>query len=47
MGLSRSALLNSRVPFDEIIPRAAVTPVGQITLPMTFRIRENFYTEYM
>jgi hypothetical protein len=47
MGLSRSALHLSRAPFHGIVPRAAVTTVGQITLPVTFRTQENFCTEYM
>jgi hypothetical protein len=45
MGLSRSSLRPSRAPFYDIVPGAAVTPVGQITLPVTFRTRENFRTE--
>jgi hypothetical protein len=47
MGLSRIALCPNRAPFHGIVPRAAATPVGQITLPMTFETRENFRTEYM
>jgi hypothetical protein len=47
MGLSRSALRSSRVPFHRIVPGAAVTPVGQITPPVTSGTPENFRTEYM
>jgi hypothetical protein len=42
MDLSRSVLCPSRAPFHRIVPKAAVTPVGQITLPMTFETQENF-----
>jgi hypothetical protein len=42
MGLSRSALCSSRAPFHGIVPGAAVTPTGQITLPVTFGTQENF-----
>jgi hypothetical protein len=45
MGLSRSLLQPSRAPFYGIVPSAAVTPIGQIILPVTFRTRENFYIE--
>jgi hypothetical protein len=45
MGPFRSLLRPSRAPFYGIVPGAATTPVGQITLPVTFRTRENFRTE--
>jgi hypothetical protein len=45
MGLSISTLRSSRAPFHGIVPRVAVTPVGQITLPITFGTRENFCTK--
>jgi hypothetical protein len=45
MGLSRSLLHPSRTPLHGIVPGAAVTLVSQISLPITFRTRENFYTE--
>jgi hypothetical protein len=32
-------------PFHDIVPGAAATPVGQITLPVNFGTRENFCTE--
>jgi hypothetical protein len=47
MGLSRSALHPSRAPFRGIVPGATTTPVGQITLFVTFGTQENFYIEYM
>jgi hypothetical protein len=45
MELPRSALCPSRAPFHGIVPRAVVTHVDHITLPLTFGIRENFRTE--
>jgi hypothetical protein len=45
MGLSRSLLHSSQAPFHGIFPGAAATPVGQISLPATFRTQENFHTE--
>jgi hypothetical protein len=45
MGLSRSLLHPSQAPFHGIVPGAATTPISQITLPITFRTRENFRTE--
>jgi hypothetical protein len=45
MGLSRSLLRPSQAPFHGIVPSAAVTPVGQIILPVTFRTQEHFCTE--
>jgi hypothetical protein len=45
MGLSRSALNLSWAPFHEIVPRAVATPVGHITLHVTFETQENFPTE--
>jgi hypothetical protein len=45
MGLSRSLLCPSRAPFHGIVPGAAATPIGQITLLVTFRTRENFRAE--
>jgi hypothetical protein len=34
-------------PFHGIVSGAAKAPVGQITLPVTFRTQENFRTKYM
>jgi hypothetical protein len=45
MGLSRSLLHPSRTPLHGIVPGAAATPVGQISLPITFKTHENFHTE--
>jgi hypothetical protein len=45
MGLSRSRLCPSRAPFHGMVPGAAATPVGQITLPVTFGTQENFCSE--
>jgi hypothetical protein len=45
MGLSKSLLCSSRAPFHGIVPGAAVTPVSQIALPVTFGTRENSCTK--
>jgi hypothetical protein len=45
MGLSRSMPRPSQAPFHGIVPGAAATLVGQISLPVTFETRENFRTE--
>jgi hypothetical protein len=45
MGLSRSLLHSSQAPFHGIVPGTTATPVGQISLPVTFGTRENFHTE--
>jgi hypothetical protein len=45
MRLSRSLLCPSRAPFHGIVPGIAATPVGQISLPVTFGSRENFRTK--
>jgi hypothetical protein len=45
MGLFRTALRPSQAPFHGIVPRAAATPVSQISLPLTFRTQENFCTK--
>jgi hypothetical protein len=45
MGLSRSLLHTSWAPFHGIVPSAAATPIGQISLPITFRTREKFWTK--
>jgi hypothetical protein len=42
--LSRSLLHTSWAPFHGIVPDATATPVGQISLPITFGTRENFQT---
>jgi hypothetical protein len=45
MGLSRTLLHPSWAPFEGIVPEAAATPVGEIVLPITFGIQENFLME--
>jgi hypothetical protein len=45
MGLSRSLFYTSQAPFHDIVPGAAATPFGQISLPVTFGTRENFQTK--
>jgi hypothetical protein len=45
MGLSRSLLHPSRSPFHGIVPSAVATPVGQITLLITFGTQDNFRLE--
>jgi hypothetical protein len=45
MGLSRSLLRPNRAPFHGIVPCATVTPIGQITLLLTFGTQENFRME--
>jgi hypothetical protein len=47
MGLPRSALRPIWALLNRIVPGAAVTPVGQITLTVTFGTQENFCTEHM
>jgi hypothetical protein len=47
MGLPRLALRSSQALFHSIVPGAAATPIGQITLVMTFRTREHFRMEHM
>jgi hypothetical protein len=41
MGFSRSFLHTSRAPFHGIVPGAAVTPIGQISLPVTLGLRKT------
>jgi hypothetical protein len=45
MGLSKSLLHLSQAPFHGIVHGVAATPVGQISLSITFRTWENFCTE--
>jgi hypothetical protein len=45
MGLSRSLLHPSRAPFHGIVPGTAATPIGQISLPVTFEAQKNFRTK--
>nr|AAT01348.1 putative polyprotein [Oryza sativa Japonica Group]AAT85163.1 putative polyprotein [Oryza sativa Japonica Group] len=45
MQIPRTELKPSNAPFHDVIPGLSATPVGQITLPVTFGTRENFRTE--
>jgi hypothetical protein len=45
MELSRSLLCPSRAPFHGLVPGEAATPVGQISLLVTFETQENFRIE--
>ena len=47
MGFSRSKMEPCAAPFHGVIPGASATPVGQITLPVTFGTSENYRIEYM
>nr|AAS07074.1 putative retrotransposon gag protein [Oryza sativa Japonica Group] len=43
--IPRTELQPSNAPFHGVIPGLSATPLGQITLPVTFGTRENFRTE--
>nr|CAH66280.1 OSIGBa0116O04.2 [Oryza sativa] len=45
MQIPRTELKPSNAPFHGVIPGLFSTPLGQITLPVTFGTRENFRTE--
>jgi hypothetical protein len=45
MQIPRTELKPSNAPFHGVIPGLSATPLGQITLPVTFGSRENFRTE--
>jgi hypothetical protein len=48
MGLDIFKMLTpSRAPFYGIIPGNAATPLGSVVLPITFRIKDNYHTEYI
>ncbi|XP_025815777.1 uncharacterized protein LOC112892901 [Panicum hallii] len=48
MGLNISKMLNpSRAPFYGIVPGNAATPLGSLVLPVTFRMKDNYRTEYI
>ncbi|CAO2193250.1 unnamed protein product [Urochloa humidicola] len=48
MGLDLStALTKGETAFYGIVPGNAAIPLGQITLPVTFRTRENYRTEFI
>ena len=45
MQIPKSELKPSSAPFHGVIPGLSSTPLGHITLPVTFGVRENFRTE--
>jgi hypothetical protein len=45
MQIPRTELKLSNASFHRVIPGLSATPLGQITLPVTFGTRENFRTE--
>ena len=48
MGLNYMSLLTpSMAPFYDIVPRNSSTPIGSVTLPVTFGTKQNFRTEYI
>jgi hypothetical protein len=48
MGLNISKMLTpSKAPFYSIVPRNAATPIGSVTLPVTFWTKENYRTVYI
>ena len=48
MGLNYMSLLNpSKAPFYGIVPENCSTPIGSVTLPVTFGTEQNFRTEYI
>ena len=48
MGLNYMSLLTlSKVPFYGIVPGNSSTPIGSVTLSVTFGIEQNFRTEYI
>jgi hypothetical protein len=48
MGLDISKMLTpSKAPFYGIVPGNAATPLGSVVLPVTFRMKDNYRTEYI
>ena len=48
MGLNYMGLLTlSKAPFYGIVPRNSSTPIGSVTLPVTFGTEQNFWTKYI
>jgi hypothetical protein len=47
MGIPRSALRPSTVPFHGVVPGIEALPLGQIDLPVTFGEKRNFRTEIL
>jgi hypothetical protein len=47
-GLDISKMLTpSKAPFYNIVPGNVATPIGSVTLPVTFGTKENYRTEYI
>ena len=42
-----SLLTPSKAPFYVIVPGNSSTPIGSVTLPVTFGTEQNFRTEYI
>ena len=48
MGLNYMSLLTpSKAPFYGIVPENSSTPIGSVTLPVTFGTEQNFQIEYI
>ena len=48
MGLNYMNLLtSSKAPFYSIVLENSSTPIGSVTLPVTFDTEQNFRTEYI
>jgi hypothetical protein len=48
MGLDITDMLApSKTPFYGIVPGNSATPLGMVTLPITFDTQENYWTEYI
>ena len=48
MGLNYMSLLTqSKAPFYGIVPGNSSTPIGSVTLPVTFGTEQKFWTEYI
>ena len=45
MGIDRSRVRPTRVPFHSIVPRKQAVPLGQIDLPVTFGDTSNYRME--
>jgi hypothetical protein len=48
MGMDISKMLTpSRAPFYGIVPENEATPLRSVVLPVTFRMKDNYRTEYI
>jgi hypothetical protein len=48
MGLNIPNMLTpSKMPFNGIVPGNSATPIGVVTLPVTFRTKNNYRTKYV